>query len=541
MVMLRRCVLFLSLLCMLGLQQAHAQALLAPVENFVINRAEAAIVTRVAIARGFAANDPRIAATMTAMGDSSAALNVASTAAATGLAFLGAPVWLTVAAGLGVLVAGSALALHLASDSSGSGGQVATGTVTISRSQDGKSVLVSQPEPVSLVDSYPGSGVPGPAQPAPSYMQDPVSHGMAFQGAVQYHTSQCMAGNPCSAYPAMPSGQLNYVRDYGVTVLAVRTLSDVQAYDAYEQQYNSSSGVVGQSGYDQGFYDAINTTVYWKPNADGTSVALYEDRLTKQRDANGNPQLVTSSQPATWWTAGPGVKPLSGNDLSQIYPNLSDAAKKAQVDPGTLAQMVNMTWQRASMQPGYQGLPYTISTPVTSADVQPWIQANPSAAPTLDDLFRPATDAGSSTVPISPTASPSTSTGSNPGTNPGGNTGTSPSTDPSTDTSANPCATPHTCVMDVDVRGDPSTPAPTLENTPTIDMILGPIFNLFPDLKGWTVPAHSGSCPTPSVDLFGHTYTMTSHCDLAEKYRPEITTTMTAIFALAALLIVLGA
>ncbi|WP_250501746.1 hypothetical protein [Caballeronia sp. AZ7_KS35] len=531
--------LLFSLLCMLGSQQVHAQALLAPAENFVINRAEAAIVSRVAIARGFAANDPRIAATMTAMGDASAALNIASTAAATGLGFLGAPVWLTVAAGLGALVAGSALALHLATDSSGSGGQVATGTVSVSRSSDGKSVLVSQPEPRSLADSYPTTGIPAPAQPAPSAMQSPIDHGVMVQGAVIYSTSNCMSGDTCSAYPPMPSGQLNYVRNYQTEVVVLRTLSDVQAYDAYEQQYNSASGVVGQSGYDQGFYDAISTTVYWKTSADGTSVTLYEDRTIKQRDANGNPQLVTNSQPASWWLPGPGVKPLSGNDLSQIYPQLTDAAKKAQVDPMTLAQMVNMTWQRASMQPGYQGLPYSVSSPVTSADVQPWVQANPSSAPTLDDLFRPAADPNAQTVPISPTVTPSTSPSTDPTTNPGTNPSTDPTTDPTTST--NPCAVPHACVMDVDVRGDPGAPAPTLENTPTIDMILGPIFNLFPDLKAWTVPAHTGSCPTPSFDAFGHTYTMTTQCDLAEKYRTEITTVMTAVFALAALFIVLRA
>jgi len=532
--MLRRFFVFFALACMVGSQQAHAQALLAPVENFVINRAEAAIVSRVAIARGFAANDPRIAATMTAMGDTTATLNVASTGAALGLGFLGAPVWLTIAAGLGVLVAGSAIALHLATDSSGQ--QVATGTVTVARSQDGKSVLVTQPEPKSLMDSYPG-GAPAPLQPAPSNMQDPVSHGMQFQGAVQYHTASCMAGALCSQYPAMPSGQLNFVRDYGSTVLVVRSLADVQAYDAYEQQYNSAGGVLGRSGYDNGTYDALNTTVYWKPNADGTAVTLYEDRLYKEHDQSGNPVLNTYSQPATWWLPGPGVKPISGHDLSQIYPQLTDAAKKAQLDPMTLAQMVNMTWQRASMQPGYEGLPYTVSSPVTTADVQPWVQANPSAAPTLDDLFRPASDPATQTVPISPTVTPSTSPSTDPSTNPG----TNPSTDPATDPGTNPCAVPHACVMDVDVRGDPGTPAPTLENTPTIDMILGPIFNLFPDLKAWTVPAHAGACPQPSFEAFGHSYTLTTHCELAEKYRAEIATVMTAAFALAALFIVLGA
>ncbi|NVE22822.1 hypothetical protein [Burkholderia glumae] len=95
----RDAVLFVSLSCMFGSQVVHAQALLAPIENLVINRAEAAIISRVAIARGFAANDPRIAATLAGMGQVSTALNVVSTGAAVGLGFAGAPVWLTIAAG----------------------------------------------------------------------------------------------------------------------------------------------------------------------------------------------------------------------------------------------------------------------------------------------------------------------------------------------------------------------------------------------------------------------------------------------------------
>ncbi|WP_284160479.1 hypothetical protein [Burkholderia pseudomallei] len=94
-------------------QQAHAQALLAPIENFVINRAEAAIVTRIAIQRGFAANDPRIAATLAGMGKASTALNVVGTGAGAA-AFAGAPVWATILAGVGIVALGTALQIGFA-------------------------------------------------------------------------------------------------------------------------------------------------------------------------------------------------------------------------------------------------------------------------------------------------------------------------------------------------------------------------------------------------------------------------------------------
>src|SRR5262249_8532976 len=125
--------------CVLGAQVAHAQAL--PVASFAINRAEAAIISRVAIARGFAANDPRIAATLTGMSEASTALNVASTGASVALGFAGAPVWLTVAAGLGILAAGSYLYA--------SGGQL-----SFQRSADGKVITVQQPLPASAGAGY---------------------------------------------------------------------------------------------------------------------------------------------------------------------------------------------------------------------------------------------------------------------------------------------------------------------------------------------------------------------------------------------------
>ncbi|PQP07990.1 hypothetical protein C5615_37025 [Burkholderia cepacia] len=72
-------------------------------------------------------------------------------------------------------------------------------------------------------------------------------------------------------------------------------------------------------------------------------------------------------------------------------------------------------------------------------------------------------------------------------------------------------------------------------------MILQPLLNLLPDLKTWAVPAHSSRCPEPSIDLFGKTFKMTAHCDLAEQNRATITSLTLAAFAIAALFIVLAA
>lgn len=100
---------------------------------------------------------------------------------------------------------------------------------------------------------------------------------------------------------------------------------------------------------------------------------------------------------------------------------------------------------------------------------------------------------------------------------------------------------PSTTTGPVDLGADPQTPVPTLEDTPTGEMILAPILGLFPDLSTWTVPSHSSVCPTPSFTVWGQTHVMTAHCDLLEANRTLIYTACLAAFAIAALFIALSA
>ncbi|NHZ93923.1 hypothetical protein F2P45_33750, partial [Massilia sp. CCM 8733] len=128
--LVRKC--FLMFICCLMLvhqQQSFAQAqAAAPVANFVVNRAIAGSLTRVAIARGFAANDPRIAATMVGVSSSMTAVNVVATVGGVALAVAGAPVWLTIAGGLGILVAGAAIVAATTSLSVDGGKVTVTGS-----------------------------------------------------------------------------------------------------------------------------------------------------------------------------------------------------------------------------------------------------------------------------------------------------------------------------------------------------------------------------------------------------------------------------
>ncbi|KWE56318.1 hypothetical protein WT53_17955 [Burkholderia sp. MSMB2157WGS] len=333
---------------------------------------------------------------------------------------------------------------------------------------------------------------------------------------------------------------MNFVRNYGSLALVAASIGAVQSFDLYEQQYNCNGGSTGGPSMIASCSAVQSVAVNFQPNANGTSQTLMESRTITHMEfnsASGNfdiPVTQTNSQPATWWTPGPGVAPISGSDLSAIYPQLSPASLSQPLDPMTLAQLANQTWQQAANQPGYQGLPYSVTQPISYQDVQPWAMANPTAVPNIGDLFRPATDPGVSTVTISPTVQPGDVSAPNPGSNPSATPGSN----------VNVVNTPNVNVVNkvsVDLGADPGVAPPSLEATPTISMILSPLLNLLPDLKHWSVPSHGAVCPEPSFSVLGHSFTLTAQCDLAESNRTAIYTAFAAMFTLAALFIVLRA
>lgn len=543
---IRNAVLFVSLSCLVGVQVVHAQALLAPAENLVINRAEAAIISRVAISRGFAANDPRIAATLTSMGQASTALNVVSTGVAVGLGFAGAPVWLTIAAGLGVIAAGTAIAGGLASNGS------PVGSLAFVNDSTGKLQLKLN------------------SNTNPSITSPGVSATMAQYGALAngqphlYADPGCMPSGLCAAFPVRPASVPMYfkLQNYGSNGGA----------DVIDSVYYSldelANNVVLYNGLKSG-----QTRTYAYGQLDGvlTDSVSWITPPTWETAANGNTRLhgrftyqTTCSPPSSsfdcsllvptyatngpqtgdWYsnvdpypsglTIDPSFIPAPPGPPEAIYPAMPAALANSQLDPATLANLTNATWSQAAAQPGYQGVPYSVTQPITAADVAPWAQTNPQSVPNIGDLFRPAADPGVSTVTISPTVQPGDASAPS--------SSSSPSATPGND--VNVVNTPNVNVVNkisVDLGADPGVQSPTLEATPTISMILSPLLNLLPDLKSWAVPAHSASCPEPSFTLLGHSYTMTAQCDLAEANRTAIYSAFAAMFALAALFIVLRA
>lgn len=187
-----------------------------------------------------------------------------------------------------------------------------------------------------------------------------------------------------------------------------------------------------------------------------------------------------------------------------------------------LAAAVNAAWKAQAME---GGLPWSSSDPVTPADVAQWKQANPEAVPNVADFIAPATapaPAGSPSgsvgpVSVSPTASsPSPAPAPGPAPTPGGG-------------------------EQVDLGPDPNIGAPQLEPIPTASQILGPLLDLMPDLRNFSVPDHASACPQPSFEAFNNTYTFTAHCTLAEENRALIEGAMLLVWTLASVVIVLRA
>jgi len=201
----------------------------------------------------------------------------------------------------------------------------------------------------------------------------------------------------------------------------------------------------------------------------------------------------------------------------------------------TLAQIANNAWQTAAAQPGYTGLPYVMTSPVTASDVAAWRPtASPTDVPTIDDLTRPASNVGTSTVTISTTVQPSSTTNPTP----------TPTPTPTTSSNVSVVNTPNVNVVNkvsVDLGTDPSVSSPILEATPTAQMILNPLLNLFPSLRSFVVPSHSAECPKPSIALFDRSLVMDGHCTLLESIRPTLYAVMAFIWVLIALFIVLAA
>lgn len=258
------------------------------------------------------------------------------------------------------------------------------------------------------------------------------------------------------------------------------TVLSSSGYNCY-LAYTAASGMQGQPNPPP---QQMGGQISWGTPTDGTPI--YTPPAT-------NPQPVT--------------KPVA-----DALASLSDAEKAKPLEPKVIADIADKAWQQAAAQPGYSGVPYSMSDPVTAGDVVAARAENPSMQPsTVGDLAQPM----STTNPLGESASPAGSVGT--GTNPAANQP----------------------LQNLGV--DPGIGAPSLEATPTGAQIVGPLANLMPDLRNFQVPAHTASCPRPTFDLFGKQIVMDSQCTLFEGVRGELYNAMLVTFLIIALFIILSA
>lgn len=485
---LKTFVVIFAMLSML-VQQQHVHAQAAPVANFVVNRAVAGVVTRVAVARGFAANDPRIAATLAGIGQVSTSVNVASTVAGVAMSIAGAPVWLTVAAGLGIMAVGYGIYAYTSS---------------------GKSVNLGISNGVLQANTPLPMHAPyvKPVLDAATIAADP-SLQLAVAGYGVYRGAACSSTQPCNFLPPYPASGLNFSSaNNSPVIFAEDTLTRWSALQTALANLNCTS-------------NCVNKRYFW--GVDGISGGA---RLFQQWTVNG----VSTTYITDETIVLPAARPVYGKSLNDVAGYLPEEFRQAKIDEITLANVVDQAWKTAAAQSGYTGLPYSVTDPITDADVQPWIDDNPSLVPSISDLLTPASNAGSQTVVIGVNVTPSTDTGTNP--------------NPGVATDVNVINTPTVNVgnvVKVDFGGDPGTASPALEATPSASEILGPLVNLMPELRAFKAPGHVGSCPKPSIEALGKTFVMDTHCTIAEENRSQLAAVMAAVWMLVSLRIVLSA
>lgn len=219
------------------------------------------------------------------------------------------------------------------------------------------------------------------------------------------------------------------------------------------------------------------------------------------------------------------VPSKTGIPIGTAVTDIPDTELGMAVNPQLVAAIANRLWQQASMQPGYDGIPYPQANPISTQEATQWQEANPQVWPSVREFVQPRTDVATNpdtvALPTNPTQ-----------------VGTPPT---SFTTSPNPSMiNPNAQQEPLNLGQDPVTPAPTLERIPTAQEILDPILNLLPGYRSFTATSQSGQCPVPSINLYG-THVLNAHCVLIEQNKGVIQAAMTFAWATVALFIVLSA
>jgi len=262
---------------------------------------------------------------------------------------------------------------------------------------------------------------------------------------------------------------------------------------------------------------------YWSCGAWGTAYQRASGApsscLSGSMYFSGSCSAFTEGDPSQ----NPPVPASNGLPIGTAIAHIPASDYEKQLNPVVVAAMADQAWQNAASQPGYDGVPYPQSNPITAPEAQKWNDANSGYAPTVRDFVspNPSSTANSSpfSLPLNPAAPVTTPV---------------PANNPATinPAAANPLA---------NLGADPVTPQPTLETTPTAHQILTPLIGVMPDLRNFQIPNHPSKCPVPEFDVWSNHFKMNAHCTLIENNLSTIQATFTLLWALLALFIVLSA
>lgn len=165
----------------------------------------------------------------------------------------------------------------------------------------------------------------------------------------------------------------------------------------------------------------------------------------------------------------------------------------------SIVRLVDRMYFWGTQRDGYRGVNYTV---VTKADAAGVLGNTLVKVSSLAEAVTPPT----STAPAAPASAP-----------------------------GNPASAPG-----VDLGENPGTPAPSLEDI-TASSVLAPIWDLFPSLRSYDVSGYTVQCPVFSSSLFGGSYPINAHCQLAESQRLALGLMSLIAWACTALFIVVRA
>lgn len=475
-----------SSLFALSISQSQAFVLAKPFTG-KINKAVATTIVKKIESRGFAAYDPVYAATLQSteavLNTAVAAGSVAATAAAIG----SAPVWLSVALGIGAAY------------------EIYDWTM-------GQYEFKADPatQKVKLITSG-AANTPEFTAPAPGVAPIPPSllpidysnPGVGNQVNYPNDLPLCatLAATQYSARLCGPSVQViqaqadTIIRNYIIELNAANSnrqlLSITPNYpnptklNCTINSYICPQGVNYQYAYTYGY-----------------SYKTLDNGQTLSTTVTGNYQIFNNPyyiQPGKLTTLNDAAAKLTEPDLA------------SRADPALIAAVANKLWQQAAQQPGYQGAAYNPADVITEEDILSAINTGLFAWPTVSDLLSALS--------------------------------ANPQTQPQLDPNAQPVEQPSQPSPEVtlDLGPDPGIGQPGLENTPTGESIVQSVMGLLPSLSAFTIPQHTSQCEAPAFEFFGNQYSLQVMCDQLENQRALLSTIFSAIWGVASLALILRA